>query len=80
MTLVFFTCFFGTIQCAIVSLMAERDPSAWKVHSGTELIAVVYAVFYFLSQFLPQLQFLVPLTFPPPSMECFWCLGFVKFG
>ncbi|KAL5793134.1 hypothetical protein ACOSP7_001728 [Xanthoceras sorbifolium] len=43
MTLVFFTCFFGTIQCSIVSLVAERNPIAWKVHSGIEMIAIVYA-------------------------------------
>ncbi|KAK3183522.1 hypothetical protein Dsin_030808 [Dipteronia sinensis] len=46
MTLVFFTCFFGTIQCAVVSLVAERDPSAWKVHSGTELIAAIVGTIY----------------------------------
>ncbi|KAF6168730.1 hypothetical protein GIB67_013112 [Kingdonia uniflora] len=30
MTVVFFYCFFGTIQCAIFSLIAKRDLSAWR--------------------------------------------------
>ncbi|KAF8037155.1 hypothetical protein BT93_B0158 [Corymbia citriodora subsp. variegata] len=42
-TLVSFCCFFGTLQCAVVALIAERDPKAWNLGPSIELIAVIYA-------------------------------------
>ncbi|ESR59690.1 hypothetical protein CICLE_v10017903mg [Citrus x clementina] len=41
--LVFFSCFFGTIQCAVVSIIVERNPSAWKLQPGIQRTAVIYA-------------------------------------
>ncbi|XP_031277168.1 WAT1-related protein At3g28050-like isoform X2 [Pistacia vera] len=46
MTLVTFYCFFGTVQCTIVSLIAERNPNAWKIRPDIELISVVYAAVF----------------------------------
>ncbi|KAF6159881.1 hypothetical protein GIB67_032965 [Kingdonia uniflora] len=43
MTVVFFYCFFGTIQCALFSLIAERDPSAWRLKPDIELVSIVYS-------------------------------------
>jgi drug/metabolite transporter (DMT)-like permease len=44
MTIVFFFCFFGTIQSAICTLVIERaNLSAWVLHTGVEIIAVVFA-------------------------------------
>ncbi|RWR72848.1 WAT1-related-like protein [Cinnamomum micranthum f. kanehirae] len=45
-TIVAFNCFFGTIQCAIVSLFAEKDPSAWKLRPDIELISIVYSAVF----------------------------------
>ena len=42
--LVSFYCLFGTIQCALVALIAERNPNAWKLSLDIELISVVYSV------------------------------------
>ncbi|KAL4653517.1 hypothetical protein ACB092_01G309500 [Castanea dentata] len=42
MTLVFFSCFFGTIQCAVISLIAERNVSSWALQSRIRVIAVIY--------------------------------------
>uniref|UniRef100_A0A2N9HK19 WAT1-related protein n=1 Tax=Fagus sylvatica TaxID=28930 RepID=A0A2N9HK19_FAGSY len=42
MTLVFFSCFFGTIQCAVVSLFVERNLSAWSLQPSIRLFAVIY--------------------------------------
>lgn len=44
MTIVSFYCFFGTIQCTVVSLIAERDPNAWKLRPDIELVSIVYSV------------------------------------
>ncbi|KAF8407949.1 hypothetical protein HHK36_007089 [Tetracentron sinense] len=38
----FYTCFL-TIQAAIVSLIAETDPSAWIVRADMELISIIYS-------------------------------------
>ncbi|XP_044486236.1 WAT1-related protein At3g28050-like isoform X2 [Mangifera indica] len=46
MTLVTFCCFFGTIQCTIISLIGERNPDAWKIRPDIELISVVYAAVF----------------------------------
>ncbi|XVE54929.1 hypothetical protein DITRI_Ditri03aG0121000 [Diplodiscus trichospermus] len=43
-TLVSFYCLFGTFQCALVALIAERNPNAWKLSPNIELVAVVYSV------------------------------------
>ncbi|XVF54160.1 hypothetical protein PTKIN_Ptkin05aG0158600 [Pterospermum kingtungense] len=42
-TLITFYCLFGTIQCALVALIAERNPNAWKLSPDIELISVVYS-------------------------------------
>ncbi|CAN0839585.1 WAT1-related protein At5g40230 [Linum grandiflorum] len=42
-TIVAFCCLFGTIQSAVVSLMAEKDPNAWKLQADIELVSVVYS-------------------------------------
>ncbi|KAF5730093.1 WAT1-related protein [Tripterygium wilfordii] len=42
-TLVTFYCFFGTIQCVIVSLIAERNPNAWKLRHNIEFISVIFS-------------------------------------
>ncbi|KAJ9709043.1 hypothetical protein PVL29_000834 [Vitis rotundifolia] len=36
-------CTFVTMQSSIVSLMAERNPSAWRLKPDIELIAIVYS-------------------------------------
>ncbi|VVB10978.1 unnamed protein product [Arabis nemorensis] len=36
-------CLFGTIQCAVVTFFLEKDPSAWILHSYSELAACLYA-------------------------------------
>ncbi|KAF9667836.1 hypothetical protein SADUNF_Sadunf15G0064700 [Salix dunnii] len=43
MVMVFFFCFFGTIQSSIVSLIAERNPNAWKLRPDIELISIIYS-------------------------------------
>lgn len=43
-TILSFYSFFGTIQCAIVSLLLERDPSVWILRNDIDLIFVFYAV------------------------------------
>ncbi|KAF5191178.1 Wat1-related protein [Thalictrum thalictroides] len=45
-TVVFFYCFFGTIQCAIYSLIVEKDPNAWKLKPGLELVAILYSAIF----------------------------------
>ncbi|KAJ4960125.1 hypothetical protein NE237_020035 [Protea cynaroides] len=42
-TIVFFYCLFGTIQCAVVSLFAERDIRTWIIRPDIELIAILYS-------------------------------------
>ncbi|KAI8030227.1 WAT1-related protein [Camellia lanceoleosa] len=46
MTVVFFYTSFGTIQCAIFSLIAERNRTAWTLPPGVEMIAVVFSAIY----------------------------------
>ncbi|KAF5203597.1 Wat1-related protein [Thalictrum thalictroides] len=43
---VFYSSLIGTIQCAIVALMAERNPTAWELKPGMELAAIVYAAIF----------------------------------
>ncbi|KAE8717359.1 hypothetical protein F3Y22_tig00110050pilonHSYRG00085 [Hibiscus syriacus] len=45
-TMVSFYCLFGTIQCALVALVAERNPNAWKLSPDIELISVVYSALF----------------------------------
>ncbi|XP_020678658.1 WAT1-related protein At3g18200 [Dendrobium catenatum] len=37
------TCFFGVIQFIVIAAFTERDVERWKIHSGEELLAVLYA-------------------------------------
>ncbi|WCJ36034.1 nodulin MtN21 /EamA-like transporter family protein [Euphorbia peplus] len=46
MIIVSFYCLFGTIQCAVVSLIAENNPNAWRLKSDLELISVVYSAVF----------------------------------
>lgn len=43
---VFFYCFFVTIQSAIVCLVVERDSSAWSLKPYTRLMAVIYSAVF----------------------------------
>ncbi|XP_019161515.1 PREDICTED: WAT1-related protein At5g40240-like [Ipomoea nil] len=45
-TIVFFTCCFGTIQCAIFSLFMERNLEAWILVPGIGIIAVVLSAIF----------------------------------
>ncbi|KAJ7953662.1 WAT1-related protein [Quillaja saponaria] len=36
----------GTIQCAIVSFMVERDPSAWKLQHNMEILVIVLTALF----------------------------------
>ncbi|KAK2663812.1 hypothetical protein Ddye_002386 [Dipteronia dyeriana] len=45
-TMVSFYSFFGAIQCAILTLIAERKPNAWKLRPGIELISVIYSAVF----------------------------------
>ncbi|KAI0522485.1 hypothetical protein KFK09_004864 [Dendrobium nobile] len=38
------TCFFGVIQFFAIAAFTERDVQRWKIHSGEELLAVLYAL------------------------------------
>ncbi|XP_019053091.1 PREDICTED: WAT1-related protein At4g15540-like isoform X2 [Nelumbo nucifera] len=42
----FFYCFFASIQTTLISLVAERDPSAWRLRPNLELIAIIYAAIF----------------------------------
>ncbi|KAF8399295.1 hypothetical protein HHK36_015160 [Tetracentron sinense] len=41
MTVLSFYSLFGTIQCAVVSIIAERDLTAWKLKLDMELVVIV---------------------------------------
>ncbi|KAL1833064.1 hypothetical protein ACET3Z_002715 [Daucus carota] len=45
-TIVFFFCFFGTIQSAIYSLLVERDPEAWALRPDISMIAIIFAAVF----------------------------------
>ncbi|PSS18001.1 Protein WALLS ARE THIN like [Actinidia chinensis var. chinensis] len=38
-----YQCFFGVLQFLVIAAFLERDPQAWLVHSGGELLSVFYA-------------------------------------
>ncbi|KAK6133719.1 hypothetical protein DH2020_032629 [Rehmannia glutinosa] len=42
--IVFFYCFFAAILSMLVSLIVDRDPSAWALQPNIRLIAVLYSV------------------------------------
>ncbi|KAM2036199.1 hypothetical protein TB2_038933 [Malus domestica] len=46
MTIVSFYCFFGTIQCAILSFFVERNASAWALKLDLELAAIAYSAVF----------------------------------
>ncbi|XP_004304597.1 PREDICTED: WAT1-related protein At5g40240-like [Fragaria vesca subsp. vesca] len=47
MTIVFFYTLFLTIQCSVISLFVEwKNPSAWKLEPGIEMVAIVYAAIF----------------------------------
>ncbi|KAL6181855.1 hypothetical protein ACLB2K_048503 [Fragaria x ananassa] len=43
MTIVSFYSLFGTIQCTILSLFFERNPSAWALKPDIELVSIFYS-------------------------------------
>ncbi|KAL6182398.1 hypothetical protein ACLB2K_043820 [Fragaria x ananassa] len=43
MTIVSFYSLFGTIQCTILSLFFERNPSAWTLKPDIELVSIFYS-------------------------------------
>ncbi|KAG1330583.1 WAT1-related protein [Cocos nucifera] len=43
LSLTTFTCFFGLIQFIIIAAFTENDMERWKVHSGEELLTILYA-------------------------------------
>ncbi|KAI4336109.1 hypothetical protein L6164_014678 [Bauhinia variegata] len=45
-TIVAFYCLFGTIQCAILSLIVVRDPNAWRLKPDIELVAIFYSAIF----------------------------------
>ncbi|KAL6997202.1 hypothetical protein U1Q18_007324 [Sarracenia purpurea var. burkii] len=47
LTIVAFYCLFGTVQCAALSLIAERNnPNAWKLKPDIELISIIYSAVF----------------------------------
>lgn len=44
LTIVAFYCLFGTVQCAVLSLIAVKDRNAWNPSAGIELISIIYSV------------------------------------
>ncbi|XP_057948962.1 WAT1-related protein At3g28050-like [Malania oleifera] len=46
LTVVFYYCFFVAIQSAIISLIMERDPSAWSLKPNMRLFAVLYSAVF----------------------------------
>ncbi|CAL1367713.1 unnamed protein product [Linum trigynum] len=45
-TIVAYCCLFGTIQSALVSLIAEKDPNAWKLQADIKLLSVIYSAVF----------------------------------
>ncbi|KAF6146452.1 hypothetical protein GIB67_037752 [Kingdonia uniflora] len=41
--IVSFNSFFGTIQCAVISLIAERNQNVWRLRPDVELISIIYS-------------------------------------
>ncbi|KAJ9564810.1 hypothetical protein OSB04_000776 [Centaurea solstitialis] len=46
LTIIFFFCLFGTIQCTALALVLERNPSAWVLQPGLKMIAVVWGAVF----------------------------------
>jgi drug/metabolite transporter (DMT)-like permease len=38
-----YQCFFGVLQFLVIAAFLERDPQAWLIHTGGELLSVFYA-------------------------------------
>ena len=49
-TILFYYYFFGTIQCALLTLIVGEDSSIWAVTPDIELISVLYSVSTTFSQ------------------------------
>ncbi|KAI3503413.1 hypothetical protein L1887_31854 [Cichorium endivia] len=47
LTIVFFYCLFGTIQCIALSLFLVQNPSDWALQPGIAMVAVVSGALYF---------------------------------
>lgn len=45
-TVVFLFCCFGTIQCAIFTLVLERNTDVWILDTGSELVSIVFAAVF----------------------------------
>lgn len=45
-TIVFFFTLFGSMQCAFVSSIVERNLTAWTVRPGIEMVAIVYSAIF----------------------------------
>uniref|UniRef100_A0A5B6ZRN0 WAT1-related protein n=1 Tax=Davidia involucrata TaxID=16924 RepID=A0A5B6ZRN0_DAVIN len=43
------SCIFGTIQAAIVALIVERDPNAWKLRPDIELLTIAYSAIFVIA-------------------------------
>ncbi|KAJ4973676.1 hypothetical protein NE237_006850 [Protea cynaroides] len=43
MIVISFNSFFGTIQCAVVALILERNPAAWTLKPDLELLSIFYS-------------------------------------
>ncbi|KAI3941516.1 hypothetical protein MKW92_045297 [Papaver armeniacum] len=46
MIIVSFNSFFATIQCLVVSLIAEKNPNVWRLTPNLELVAILYSAFF----------------------------------
>ncbi|CAL5198284.1 unnamed protein product [Lathyrus oleraceus] len=46
LTIVAFYCLFGTVQCAVLSLIAVKDRNAWNPSAGIELISIIYSAVF----------------------------------
>ncbi|XP_059644152.1 WAT1-related protein At5g40240-like [Cornus florida] len=47
MTIVAFYCLFGTIQCTVVALVAEKGhPNTWKLKPDIELVSIMYSAVF----------------------------------
>ncbi|XP_047306951.1 WAT1-related protein At5g40240-like isoform X2 [Impatiens glandulifera] len=42
-SVVFFFSLFGTLQCAIIAFIVEKDPIAWIIPPGIPTVAIIYA-------------------------------------
>ncbi|KAM7508116.1 hypothetical protein LguiA_018569 [Lonicera macranthoides] len=45
-TVVFFYVLFGTMQCTVIALIVEKNPSTWTLHPDMELVAILYSALF----------------------------------